>query len=89
MMTDAQKALVAGAFLNSALYLTCAFVAGLMTGNPIAWRAALASMGLAFLCYVFQLMGERPFWRYAAAAAVAASIGAGVWAGVTLLFGGI
>lgn len=45
-----------GVLLNSALYLFCAFVAGIYYGNGSAWKLALAAMGVTYLCYDAQLM---------------------------------
>jgi len=47
---------VAGALVNSGLYLLCVFVAGIVTGHPMAYRLALASMGFAFFSHVLQIV---------------------------------
>jgi hypothetical protein len=46
---------IIGALINSALYLVCVFVAGLVTGHPWAWRLAIASIGVSFLVCVVEL----------------------------------
>jgi hypothetical protein len=86
-VTDVQKALAILAGLNSALFLTGAYVAGMVTGNPLAWKMALASCGLAFIGYVAQyLSGVRQAYWYVAGIATAASIVAGVISGGALLW---
>jgi len=45
---------VVGLLINSALYLSGCFIAGLVTGNPWAWKMSLATMGVTYLCYWFQ-----------------------------------
>jgi 4-hydroxybenzoate polyprenyltransferase len=50
---------IIGALINSALYLVCVFVAGLVTGHPWAWKLAIASIGVTFLAYSFQLHQQR------------------------------
>jgi hypothetical protein len=50
--------LIAGALLNSALYLTGCFVAGLVVGNPIAWKLSLVAAGLVFLAYSLMATGH-------------------------------
>jgi hypothetical protein len=68
--------------LNSALYLTGCFVAGMVLGVPLAWKAALVTVGISYLCYMAQDMGAEG----SAKALMLASIGAGVAAGLPLLF---
>jgi hypothetical protein len=41
--------------LNSALYLGSCVAAGLAIGNPVAWRCAIADVGLLYLGYLVQL----------------------------------
>lgn len=54
---------VFGALLNSALYLSAAFMAGLVTQHGIAWKLALATIGLTYLSHVAQLpAGGRTDW---------------------------
>jgi hypothetical protein len=85
-MTDLQKLLVVAALFNSALYLTGVFVAGLLMHSPVAWKLALASSGLCFLCYALQYVSGLYAWAgTAAGTAAAASIVAGVIAGLALL----
>ena len=42
---------VAGALLNSAIYLLCVFVAGIVTAHPFAWKEALVAMGITYLSH--------------------------------------
>lgn len=71
-----------GVLLNSALYLTGCFVAGLVTANAMAWRLALASAGVTYVCYLIQPLGlPRP----AVICVVAISIVLGLGAGLSLL----
>lgn len=71
-----------GVLLNSALYLTGCFVAGLVLQNAFAWRLALAAAGLAYLGYVAQTLGR---WGYTAPVFVVVSMVLGVAAGLVLL----
>jgi hypothetical protein len=75
---------VAGALVNSALYLTGVFVAGLVTAHPDAWKGALAAAGLAFFSHVAQLAPGMP--RAAVLATIAASWVLGAAAGMLVLF---
>lgn len=89
-----------GALLNSALYLTGCFLAGLHLNNAVAWRCALVGCGVAFLSYVFQSIRQLPedlmrpvdFWDLRPIAwplgliFVAISWVFGIAAGVALLF---
>ncbi len=72
---------VAGALINSAIYLCCVFVAGIMTANPAAWKLALVTMGAAFFSHVAQI-AKRKGGEYL----VAASWLFGAAAGVALVF---
>lgn len=74
---------VVGAQINSALYLLCAFVAGTVTGHPVAWKLALAAMGVTYLSYIAQLESHIP--RAAASWIVVASVVLGAAAGLALL----
>lgn len=75
------KLLVIAALLNSALFLAGIFVAGLVLHNPLAWKLALVSAGLCFLCYVTQYLGH----ENVAATLASTSIVAGAVGGVALL----
>ena len=46
---------IIGALINSALYLVCVFVAGLVTGHPWASRLAIVSIAVTFCTYVLQV----------------------------------
>lgn len=74
-----------GILLNSALYLGSCVVAGLVSGYPVAWRLAVAAMGVTYLGYMGQIIeAVPPKVQYAV---VAASVVIGAAAGVALLFG--
>jgi uncharacterized protein (DUF486 family) len=80
------RLLIIALLINSALYLTGAFIAGLMLGNRIAWLCALTSAGLCYIGPMFQLAA--PAQRTYALVIVVLSIVFGVAAGVALLVGG-
>lgn len=75
-----------GALVNSALYLTAVFAAGLILGRPQAWQGALVAMGATYLsyalafCTVYQPWVLRAQW-----AAVILSVVVGVAAGIALI----
>jgi hypothetical protein len=81
-MNETQRILALGAIVNGALYLAGVFVAGLLTGHPLAWKAALAAAGASFVGYSLQI-ADAP--RIACAIAVGLSIFLGVVAGVLVL----
>lgn len=74
---------VVGLLLNSALYLSGVFIAGLVTGNPWAWKMSLAAMGVTYLCYWFQADTQLP--PMAIRITVILSIVMGAAAGIGLL----
>ena len=92
--------IIRGIQVNSALYLTMAFVAGLVSGHPLAWKLALAAIGVTYLSYTLQmpkLVAEYPndptprvvYFRFQRAIAqfmVIWSIALGAAAGIALLF---
>lgn len=53
---DERPYLYIAILINSALYLTGVFVAGLMLGNGWAWKLALLTAGLCYLSYMVQLI---------------------------------
>jgi hypothetical protein len=93
---------VAGALLNSALYLVAVFAAGMATRNPAAWMLAIAAMGVTYLSHLAAiprlayrlvahaetaLVNVTPRWQCAAQLLLTlASILLGAAAGVALLF---
>lgn len=86
MMTDLQKLLLVGVLLNAALYLVAVFTAGLITQNPIAWKAATAAMGFASLGYIAQYhQFSALYYEKGMAALSLASIMPGVVAGFAWL----
>lgn len=70
--------------LYGSLYTTGVFVAGLATGNIWAWRGALATAGVTYLCYFVQSLAPR---SRVVIALLAASITLGAVAGLLLLTG--
>jgi succinate dehydrogenase hydrophobic anchor subunit len=83
---------IIGALLNSALYLLCVFVAGIVTGHPIAWKLALIAMGVTYVSHIVGMRvanmeyAERDQVRPLTSAIVWLSILLGAAAGVDLLF---
>jgi hypothetical protein len=79
----------AGLMLNSALYLSGCFAAGLLLGNRFAWTLALAALGAAYLSYLAHLVTEHlPLQHNLYAVTLTwLSIALGVLAGVVLLVG--
>lgn len=78
---------VVGALLNSALYLLTVFVAGLVTGHPIAAKCAVAAFGVTYLAYHLMVVGwVDGRFKPAANILVALSIAIGAFAGLDLLF---
>lgn len=71
-----------GVLLNSALYLAGVFVAGLVMGNPYAWKFSLCSAGITYLSY---LAGLNAIPRWIVMLLVCSSIAAGTVAGLALL----
>lgn len=81
-MTPDQKFLAIGVYLNSALYFSGAFIAGILTHNEVVWKLALAGVGFTYLLYVGQVMGAP---LLAQKATMWLSLAAGAAAGVMLL----
>lgn len=82
-MTDMQKILAYGLFINSALYLVGVFVAGMRFHNDFAWKMALASAGFTYVGYMVQFL-ELP--RAVSGTAVTFSVVLGLAAGLALLW---
>lgn len=78
---------IVGAMLNSALYLTAVFVAGLTTGNRHATLLAILAFGLTYVSYllfwVVQLRAAA--WSLHATVVTWLSILIGALAGLSLL----
>lgn len=80
-----------GLLLNSALYLCGCFVAGMVTGTDWAWKASLASMGLAYVSYAIQTAqvlngsGREPWTTMVTVGVTGLSITAGIISGCVLL----
>lgn len=75
---------IIGTMVNSALYLLCVFVAGLVTGHVWAWKFAVAAMGVTYLSHFLASAGGEYMKR--APYFVVASIALGAAAGLLLLF---
>lgn len=75
---------VAGALINSALYLICVFAAGLMSGNQASWKMALIAMGVTYISHLVQIGGFVS--RNLCMGIVMLSIVFGAGAGILLLF---
>lgn len=82
-MTPDQKFLAIGIYINSALYLSAVFTAGLWTGNALAWKLAIATFGTCYLAYVAQV--TIPELRGLNIGLVIASVVLGMLAGLSLL----
>ncbi len=88
MLTDLQKLLGAAILLNGAVFSVLAFVAGVMTGNPMAWKMAIATVGWSWVCYAAEyLSGGHAIFRGIAVVACILSIAFGVIAAQALLWG--
>lgn len=77
-----------GVLVNSALYLSLVFVAGLFFGVPLAWKGAVATAGVVYLAYFAQeaaIMRQSKVIWHAAVALVLLSIALGAGAGIALL----
>ncbi len=81
--------LYVAAILNSALYLVGVFLAGVATGNKLAWSLALVTMGLCYFAPVLQIAWPRPTGAQSIllAAVVLWSLTIGTAAGWVLVFG--
>ena len=74
--------------INSALYLTGVFVAGIVTNNPGAWKMALLAAALCYLSALVQVtMPQDEGWRIVAMSNVVTTIIVGAAAGIALLIG--
>lgn len=51
---------VIGAMLNSALYLSAVFIAGLTINNEVAWKLSIAAMGFTYLSYLLYMRDLSP-----------------------------
>lgn len=81
-MTETQRMLAVGLYINAALYLAGVYAAGMLEHVPHAWQLALVSAGVAYLSYSAQLAGVH---RVVCAGLVAISAAAGLVAGIVLL----
>lgn len=81
---DFKPFLVIGILVNSALYVSGVFIAGLVTHSPMAWKLALIAFGLSYISYFLQITESAG--RKAVEWSVALSILAGTVGGLRLLF---
>lgn len=81
-MDSDRKLLIVGILINSALYFTGVFVAGLLTNHPWAWKGALIGVGITYFGYSAQVMNAP---RQAQIALVTLSVVAGIGCGLFLL----
>lgn len=82
-MTADQRFIAIGIYINSALYLAGAFIAGLLLQNAWAWKLALVSAGISYIGYSLQV--EKAPYRFSVLA-VAVSILFGALSGLSLLW---
>lgn len=73
-----------GLLLNSALYIALVFVGGVLAGNPLVWKLAIATAGICYICYVLQAVNAK---AWASGFVTLLSVITGVGAGLCLLFG--
>lgn len=73
---------IAGAMLNSALYLTAVFVASIVSAHPVAMVLSIVAFGVTYLSYFAQAL----LWVDLGRALVLLSIVVGLMAGLNLLF---
>lgn len=78
---------IVGALINSAIYLLCVFVAGIVTNHPAAWKFAVVAIGVTYLSHMISIHAGRSIvLRDIATATVVMSIALGAAAGILLLF---
>jgi hypothetical protein len=82
-MTADQRLLVIGLYINSALYLTGVYWAGLIYHNNFAWKMALAAAGLSYVGYLAQVT-QIPRALCGIVVGISAIVGAA--AGLSLVF---
>lgn len=72
-MTDETKAIIAGGYINCALFLAGVFTAGLVAGNHVVTVLALASAALAVIHYSASILksGGWAFYSHVASNALA------------------
>lgn len=75
--------------VSSSLYLVGVFIAGLVTGVPLAWKGALITLGLSYLTFLLQTLEvaphERETFRKLVAVLVMITIVLGAVSGLALL----
>lgn len=87
---EANRLLFIALILNSALYITGVFVAGLVTGHPFAWQLAIVTAALCYFSPFVQLLlvGKPKSQHWPGLVLVIVSILVGAAAGFSLLIGG-
>lgn len=83
MQIQDRELVIIGLFLNSCLYITGVFVAGIIMRNGLAWKLSLLTAGLCYVSYALQLAD---IGKGYSGAAVRLSVVVGVIAGLALLF---
>lgn len=81
-------AVVCGVLINSALYLTGVFIAGIARGNALAVHLALAATGACYISYALQFVfvcNSSPAVYRISVAATVASVLLGIAAGLSLI----
>lgn len=94
--------MIAGAMINSWLYLAAVFIAGFMDGKDVAWKLDIAAIGVTYLSYLAAIPRLQPDntvtfdptprivtprWQIAAQPILVwLSIAMGAGAGIALLF---
>ncbi len=75
-----QRIFLIGLYINSALYLSACAAIGYLSGNPLAWKLAVAGMGLAYLGYYGAVDGRvnRLLTFLTSASSIVAGFGAGM-----------
>lgn len=86
-MNDQQRLVLISGILNSALYLTAIFVAGIVTGDKLAWILAIVTMGVVYVAVLWQMM--LPTDRLGAAIWLALSVVLGFAAGLAVIWGAL
>jgi|HubBroStandDraft_4_1064222.scaffolds.fasta_scaffold00045_34 hypothetical protein len=81
-MDERERCLAWGVYISAALYDGGVFAAGLVTHNPVAWKLAIATAGIAYISYAGQIMGMP---RRIAMAVVVLNFVLGACAGIALI----
>lgn len=82
-MSEDQKFLALGIYINSALFIIGVFVAGLVLNVPLAWKGAILTAGISYLAYVAQVTMASYFT--VSVLLVVASVVSGILSAATLI----